>query len=329
MPCAGYSADTYDRYVLGLLEEPERSQLEKQIEEQCPECLRGVQRSMNLWLVFATTLENAEPSADFRGRLIRIAELSRKVLTFPKTPANRDRTTILTSTLIVMCAVLGALLIATWYAGRQSTRLDSQPATAAVDGLAQQLASSQLRLKQEVAKREQMEQELSSSGRSAINSAVNQTKGLQEALTKAQADAQQYKAIIDRERQLSADNTRLIAAFGSPGARLLPMKGVGSAAASVAYAVVIENSKIVFIGSNLPPADEERQFQLWLMRKEEPKVVSAGVFVPDENNRAVVLYAEAPLVSSISSLTVTDEPRGGSETPSGTRLLESSGAPQD
>src|SRR5258707_11181684 len=111
MPCAGYSADTYDRYVLGLLEEPERSQLEKKIEEHCPECLRGVQRSMNLWLVFATTLENAEPSADFRGRLIRIAELSRKVLTFPKSPANRDRTTILTSTLIVICAVLAALLL--------------------------------------------------------------------------------------------------------------------------------------------------------------------------------------------------------------------------
>ena len=45
---------------------------------------------MNLWLVFAETLENAEPSEDFRGRIVRIAELSRKVLTFPKNSAVRE-----------------------------------------------------------------------------------------------------------------------------------------------------------------------------------------------------------------------------------------------
>ena len=59
MHCAGFTSDTYDRYVLGLLEEPDRSQLESQIQQQCPACLTGVQRSMNLWLVFAETLENA------------------------------------------------------------------------------------------------------------------------------------------------------------------------------------------------------------------------------------------------------------------------------
>ncbi|HEY3938978.1 MAG TPA: anti-sigma factor [Bryobacteraceae bacterium] len=324
MPCAGFSADIYDRYVLGLLEEPERTQLETQIQEQCPECLRGVQRSMNLWLVFATTLENAEPSADFRGRLVRIAELSRKVLTFPKRAASRDRTTILTSTLLVMCAVLAGLLLATWYAGRQSTKLDSQPATAALDGAAQQLANTRVRLQQEINKRQQIEQELSLSGHSAIN----RTKTLQQQLSEAQAEAQQYKAIIGREQQSAADNTRLITALGSTGARLLPMKGLENAASSVAYAVVIENSKIVFVGADLPPPGEQRQFQLWLLRKEEPKVVSAGAFTPDEDNRAIVSYTEAALVSSISSLTVTNEPQGGSETPTGARVFESSG-PED
>ena len=62
MACSGFPADAYDRYVLGLLEEPERSQLEAQIQDQCPDCIRSVQRSMNLWLVFATTREN-QPTA--------------------------------------------------------------------------------------------------------------------------------------------------------------------------------------------------------------------------------------------------------------------------
>jgi len=126
--------------------------------------------------------------------------------------------------------VLAAALGRDVYAGRQSTRLDSQPATAPGMVLAQQLASSQLRSSTEVAKREQMEQELSSSGAPSINSAVNQTKGCKEALSKAN-HLSSTKAIIDRERQLRPDNTRLIAAFGSPGARLLAMKGAESAAA--------------------------------------------------------------------------------------------------
>src|SRR5882757_2343006 len=112
MPCAGFSGETYDRYVLGLLDDPERSQLETEIQEQCSACLEGVQRSMNLWLVFASTLENEEPSADFRARLVRIAELSRKVLTFPKISKIPGRIMVLSSTLIIMGAMLCGLLLA-------------------------------------------------------------------------------------------------------------------------------------------------------------------------------------------------------------------------
>src|SRR5450631_640744 len=111
MHCAGFNSDTYDRYVLGLLEEPDRSQLESQIQQQCPACLTGVQRSMNLWLVFAETLENAEPSEDFRGRIVRIAELSRKVLTFPKKSALRERTAVPISALVAICAISSVLLV--------------------------------------------------------------------------------------------------------------------------------------------------------------------------------------------------------------------------
>jgi anti-sigma-K factor RskA len=319
MPCAGFSADTYDRYVLGLLDEPERSQLERQIREQCPDCLRGLQRSMNLWLVFATTLENAEPSADFRGRLVRIAELSRKVLTFPKNAPGRERTTILTSTLIITCVVLFIFLVATWFAGRQSTKLESQPATTALENLSQQVASSQLRSQQESQKRQQIEKQLSSPDRSAINQA-NRLQGL---LSKTQAEAQQYKAIVDRERAQSINNGLLIASLDKPGARLVQLKESEGSSSAFGYAVVAEGSKIVFIASNLPRLAAEHEFQLWLFRKEDPKVVSAAVFSADDHNHAVVQYQEGVLVSSIVSLVVTEEPIGGSDSPSGLRILES------
>jgi anti-sigma-K factor RskA len=320
MPCAGLSADAYDRYVLGLLDEPERSQLETDIKEQCPACLHGVQRSMNLWLVFASTLENEEPSADFRARLVRIAELSRKVLTFPKTSKLQGRITVLTSTLIIMAAMLSALLLATWYAGRQSIRLDAQPVSTDLDRLAQQVATDHIRLQEEIQKRAEVERQLGSSGRSAIG----QANRLQESLVKSQAEAHEYKTVIARDSQLSSDNTRLIGMLNSVGARLLPMRGAEGTTNAVAYILLIDKSKLVFIGSNLPKPAPDHQFQLWLHRKEEPKIVSAGVFTPDEKNHAVVEYAEGSLLSEMSFVAITEEPMGGSSAPTEARLFDTS-----
>jgi anti-sigma-K factor RskA len=321
MACSGFPADAYDRYVLGLLEEPERSQLEAQIQDQCPECIRAVQRSMNLWLVFAATLENAEPSADFRARLIRIAELSRKVLTFPKNSGVRERTSVLTSTLIVICAAIAVLLLTTWYAGRQSLRLDSQPASADVNRLAQELATTQIQLKKETAQRTQVENQLNSSGQGALG----QVEKIKQALSESQATEQQYRAIIERDRAQMRENTSLVEALATGGARLLVFKSVeGAAKGVVAYALVINNTKLVFIGSNLPKLEAGRQFQLWLVRKEDPKYVSAGVFAPDNHDRAVVRYDEAALISAVTELTITEEPTGGSSGPTGAKLLEAS-----
>jgi anti-sigma-K factor RskA len=318
MPCAGLPADAYDRYVLGLLDEPERSQLETDIQEQCPACLHGVQRSMNLWLVFASTLENEEPSADFRARLVRIAELSRKVLTFPKSSKLQGRITVLTSTLIVMAAMLSALLLATWYAGRQSIRLDAQPISADLDRLAQQVATDQIRLQQEIQKRAEAERQLGSSGRSAMGQATR----LQQSLVKSEAEVQGYKTVIARDSQLSSDNTRLIGMLNSVGARLLPMRGGEGTANAVAYILLIEKSKLVFVGSNLPKPAPDHEFQLWLHRKEEPRIVSAGVFAPDEKNHAVVEYTEGSLLSEISFVAITEEPMGGSSAPTSPRLFD-------
>ena len=68
----------------------------------------------------------------------------------------------------------------------------------------------------------------------------------------------------------------------------------------------------------------DHQFQLWLHRKEEPKFVSAGVFTPDDNNHAVVEYNEGSLLSEISFVSITEEPTGGSSSPTAPRLFDTS-----
>jgi hypothetical protein len=182
------------------------------------------------------------------------------------------------------------------------------------------VATDQIRLQQEIQKRAEIEKQLSSSGRSAIGQATR----LQESLMQSQAEAQGYKTVIARDSQLSSDNTRLIGMLNSVGARLLPMRGGEGTTNAVAYILLIENSKLLFVGSNLPKPAPDHQFQLWLHRKEEPKIVSMGVFVPDEKNHAFVEYTEASLLSEISFVAITEEPTGGSSAPTTARLFDTS-----
>ncbi len=318
MHCAGFNSDTYDRYVLGLLEEPDRSQLETQIQEQCPACLTGVQRSMNLWMVFAETLENAEPSEDFRGRIVRIAELSRKVLTFPKNSAVRERSSVPISTLVVICAVTCVLLAATWYAARAWTRIDRPTSTTDIESLAQELAAAQLKLDQETDKRAKAEQEI---GRSGLD-AMKKLKDVEDASLKAQAAVDQYK------RQAES-TTSLMKMLARPGARLIPLKATEAAGKGSGYAFLAK-SGLVFIGSNLPKPAPGHTFQFWITRSEAPEEVPAG-FIPAESNGTWILdYEEPTMLSGITGLVVTDEPvQGDYQKASGPKLFEASTAPAE
>jgi hypothetical protein len=321
MHCAGFNSDTYDRYVLGLLEEPDRSQLETQIQEQCPACLTGVQRSMNLWLVFAETLENAEPSEDFRGRIVRIAELSRKVLTFPKNSAVRERSSVPISALVVICAVTCVLLAATWYAARAWTRIDRPTSTTDIESLAQELAGTQLRLDQETDKRAKAEQEI---GRSGLD-AMKKLKDVEDASLKAQAAVDQYK----RQAESTASLMKML---GKPGTRLIPMKSTEAAGKGLGYAFLTPKSGLVFIGSNLPKPSTGHTFQFWITRSESPEQVPAG-FIPAESITSgtwILNYEEPTMLKGITGFVVTEEPVPGDyQKASGPVLFEATTAPPD
>ena len=320
--CSGFSADTYDRYVLGLLDAQERANVDAQIEKQCPVCIKGVQRSMNLWLVFANSLEQAEPSVDFRGRLVRIAELSKRILTVPKRNRRVREPAILISSLVVICIIVGLLLAFAWLAGRQGAGLDSQRDTAAVARLQSQLDANAVQLQHQVEVTKAMEQKLMSSGKPD----ATQQK-LEDQLSKAEAAIAQYQTSISRDKQRNTDNSTLVTALTSPGVKLLTFRNA-EGISSTAYAFVIENSKVIFVASKVPAPSAEHQYQLWLVRKDEPRYVAAGIFSPVDDKPVVVTYDEdKDAISSLAGLLVTEEEINGSySTPSATKVLETPGA---
>jgi anti-sigma-K factor RskA len=320
--CTGFASDTYDRYVLGLLDGQERASVDEQIEQRCPACLQGVQRSMNLWLVFANSLEQVEPSADFRARLVRIAELSNRVLTVPKRNRRVREPAILISSLIVISIIVGILVAFTWIAGKQSAHSDAQRANAELGQLQGASAETAVRLKSLVEENAALKQKLHSSGHSDATQ-----KRLEEQLSKAQAAILQYQTSISRDSKQATENTTLVTALSNPGVKLLTFRNA-EGTSSTAYAFVIENSKVVFVASKLQVPSAEHQYQLWLVRKDQPRYVAAGIFSPVADTPVVITYDEdKDAISSLAGLLVTEEEINGSySAPSATKVLETPGA---
>jgi anti-sigma-K factor RskA len=263
-------------------------------------------------------------SADIRASLLRVAGLRQKVFSTVKTSdALGPRKISYWRLVIAVGIVLTLLLVGAWYAGRQSADLEEQRMNAELNRLAQQVAATQLALKQQKAQTDQLQKMLTVSGK---NAALSLQAQLRQQLLQAQADANQYKSIIEREQHATAENSRLLEALSVRGTRLLPLKGSESAAESTAYALLVENSKLVFVASNLPSLAAGSQFQLWVVRKQEPKVVSAAVFSRDDNGSAVVSFEDPSVLTDVAQIQVTEEPEGGSSAPTGIKLLEGSNA---
>ncbi len=324
--CAGFPADTYDRYVLGLLDSTERRNVDRELEQQCPVCVAGVQRSINLWLVFAASLQQVEPAADFRARLIRIAELSNRVLTVPR-PYKR-KPAILASSLVVIGLVLAMLLFFTFLAGKQSAQLDLQSLKTELANLRDESDENQAKLQEE-----------NNRLNKGLQARLNQSgvpRPSQEALLRA--EIQQYQAQIQalndsvkRDEERTANNSTLVTALENPGVKLLTFKiaeGPSAAAYSTvtAYAFVIEDAKVLFVASKMPPPPDLHQYQLWLVRKSDHHFVSLGVFTAKLDVPAVVTYEDKQTIGDLAGLLVTDEPADGSKEPSDNRVLETPGA---
>jgi competence protein ComGC len=214
--------------------------------------------------------------------------------------------------------ILVLLVCGTWYAGRQSASIQDRGLSAALDQMTQQLASFKLQLDEERAMRQEAERALKSVGKSGI---IDQQMQMRRQIVELQAAVGQYKAIIERQERARADNLSLLSALSTPGARLLLMKHSEGAVDCTAYVLIVKKLRLMLIASKLPRLGNQRQFQCWIMRKKDPKIVSAGVFSPDEENHAIVEFEDPSVLSEISLVEVTEEPRGGSSEPTGRKLL--------
>jgi hypothetical protein len=158
---------------------------------------------------------------------------------------------------------------------------------------------------------------------SGQNDGVNQIASMQDRILRLEAEATQYKSLLARNEQADDEQKDLLLLLSSPKAKLLPMMGAATSPGSIGYVLIIPNSKLAFVASNLTDLPNGREYQLWMINGSDSKPVSGGVFFPDESGHAYVQVDDGELVADPQSFVVTDEPAGGSGEPTGTKILNS------
>lgn len=220
--------------------------------------------------------------------------------------------------LTVGAVSVGLLFYATWNAGKVWGEMEDERVTLDLNRLKEKVAETQLALAQQKEETENLTVALTKSGKS---DSLALTDKLRRQLLESQAEANQYKEVIGLEQQALIENTKLLDALSNPGAHLVAMKGSEIAADSTGYALIVESSRMLFVASNLPQPPEGKQYQLWVFRREEPKLVSAGVFSPDERKRVMMDFGAPSMLSDIAEVEVTEEPSTGSESPTGDKVM--------
>lgn len=129
--------------------------------------------------------------------------------------------------------------------------------------------------------------------------------------------AEQNATLQQQKEKLSSE----MQALGSAGTHTIALSGQQVApSASARVFLVPEHRRAIVFFSNLPENPKDKSYQLWIIRADQPKPQSAGVFDASHGS-ATVTVENLPVATEIKALAVTLEPRGGVEQPTNTDFV--------
>jgi anti-sigma-K factor RskA len=94
--------------------------------------------------------------------------------------------------------------------------------------------------------------------------------------------------------------------------------GAGKASARALYS---PQGGLLVVAAALPKLDHEKCYQLWLIRKGAPAIVSAGLLQTSDDGRGFLFAQPTGDLAQLTGLAITDEPKGGSVSARGHKLL--------
>jgi anti-sigma-K factor RskA len=130
--------------------------------------------------------------------------------------------------------------------------------------------------------------------------------------------AVQNQLLAARNEKLSAE----MASLASRDTRTIALTGqqVSPSASAKVFLEPQQRRAVVFF-YNLPANAADKSYQLWILRGDQPKPQSAGVFDVTQSGAASISIENLPLATEIKGLAVTLEPKGGVEQPTNTNFF--------
>lgn len=130
-----------------------------------------------------------------------------------------------------------------------------------------------------------------------------------------QADMQR---LADEKQVLQLQRDKLaaaVASLASANTQTISLTGA-KMSPSAAAKVFMDSDKhrAVVVFANLPDCPNDKSYQLWILRGDQPKPQSAGVFDVEKGN-ATITIENLPVMTEIKGLAVTMESKGGAEQP--------------
>jgi Anti-sigma-K factor rskA len=138
----------------------------------------------------------------------------------------------------------------------------------------------------------------------------------QEATIKQLTD--QNGILADQREKLAIE----MAALAGTDTRTIALTGqAASPSASARVFVEPKARRAVVFFYNLPASAKDKSYQLWIIRSDQPKPQSAGVFNVAADGQATVKVENLPTDVPIKAFAVTLEPHGGVEQPTNTNFF--------
>jgi anti-sigma-K factor RskA len=135
----------------------------------------------------------------------------------------------------------------------------------------------------------------------------------------------EIRRLAGQNQLLAARNDKLsaqLASLASRDTRTIALTGqqVSPSASAKVFLEPQQRRAVVFF-YNLPANAADKSYELWILRGDQPKPQSAGVFDVTKSGSASITIENLPLATEIKGLAVTLEPKGGVAQPTNTNFF--------
>jgi hypothetical protein len=136
----------------------------------------------------------------------------------------------------------------------------------------------------------------------------------------AQDLARKNAELQNASRQLAELRSALLILRGS-SLRQVELRPSDPEAKTASARALVSSAGVLLIARDLPKLSSGKCYQLWLIRKGNPSIVSGGLMQTDAAGGGILLAGPSANLNQLTGFAITDEPAGGSVTAQGHKLL--------